>query len=232
MQVVPVLTQDPRRRELVLMLVLTFSTGIVDAVGYLRLDLTFAGNMTGNVLILGMGLGRAQHLPVAGPAIALLAFAVGAAFGGRLLRGSQAGWDRRTTVAVGLTGATTALAALLLLGLRVQDPGVEKTAIALLAGAMGLQAAAARQLGVADVTTVVVTSTLTRLAADLGAGSRRLWARRAGAVALICAGGVVGALLERVHLAVALGLAAALVLAVAALGHAGAAPAHPRASSS
>ncbi|MGQ4427380.1 DUF1275 family protein, partial [Streptomyces violaceoruber] len=36
------------------MLALTFATGVVDAVGYLRLDQVFAGNMTGNVVILGM----------------------------------------------------------------------------------------------------------------------------------------------------------------------------------
>ena len=35
-----------------LMLALTFSTGIVDAVGYLGLDRVFTGNMTGNVVIL------------------------------------------------------------------------------------------------------------------------------------------------------------------------------------
>lgn len=38
-----------------LMLALTFGTGFVDAAGYLGLDRVFVGNMTGNIVILGMG---------------------------------------------------------------------------------------------------------------------------------------------------------------------------------
>lgn len=213
----------PRRRDLALMLVLTFTTGIVDAVGYLGLDFIFAGNMTGNVLILGMGIGKAADVPVAGPALALVMFGLGAAIGGRLLRGSPRAWGRGTTTAVAVTGAATAAAALLFVvlpsGSGASEPvAVRSVAVALLSGAMGLQAAAARQLGVADVTTVVVTSTLTRLFADLGSGAPGLWARRAGAVVLIGAGAAVGAVLLRVHIAVALGVAAVLVLAVAGVG--------------
>ncbi len=66
-----------------LMLALTFSTGIVDAVGYLGLDRVFTGNMTGNVVILGMALVGGDDLPVVGPVIALVAFFVGAMIGGR-----------------------------------------------------------------------------------------------------------------------------------------------------
>lgn len=45
------------------MLVLTFSTGMVDAIGYLGFDKVFTGNMTGNVVILGMGLAGAEDTP-------------------------------------------------------------------------------------------------------------------------------------------------------------------------
>ena len=41
------------------MVALTFVTGLLDAVGYLGLDRVFTGNMTGNVVILGMGLAGA-----------------------------------------------------------------------------------------------------------------------------------------------------------------------------
>ena len=50
-----------------LMVALTFVTGLLDAVGYLGLDRVFTGNMTGNVVILGMGLAGEDSLPVAGP---------------------------------------------------------------------------------------------------------------------------------------------------------------------
>mgnify|MGYP003499019345 CR=1 FL=1 len=39
-----------------LMLALTFSTGIVDAVGFIGLNQVFSGNMTGNVAILAMAV--------------------------------------------------------------------------------------------------------------------------------------------------------------------------------
>jgi len=77
------------RLHLALMLTLTFTTGINDAVGYLGLDKVFTGNMTGNVVVLGMGLVRGTDLPVLGPALALLGFMAGAAAGGRA-RGSGA----------------------------------------------------------------------------------------------------------------------------------------------
>ena len=74
------------------MLALTFSTGVIDAVGYLGLDKVFTGNMTGNVVILGMALAGADGLPIIGPLIALFAFMVGAAISGRTLRARPAGW--------------------------------------------------------------------------------------------------------------------------------------------
>src|SRR5690606_2579666 len=52
------------RPDLPLMLALTFSTGVIDAVGYLGFDRVFSGNMTGNVVLLGMGIAGADGLPV------------------------------------------------------------------------------------------------------------------------------------------------------------------------
>ena len=98
-------TWDDARRHLVLMLALTFTTGIVDAVGYLGLDRVFTANMTGNVVILGMAVVGAEDLPVLGPAIALFAFLAGAAVGGRVLRTAPAGWSHRTSMTFNATGA-------------------------------------------------------------------------------------------------------------------------------
>ena len=81
------LRAHPAATHLGLMLALTFSTGVIDAVGYLGLDRVFTGNMTGNVVILGMALVGGTGLPVVGPAVALAAFMAGAAAGGRALRG-------------------------------------------------------------------------------------------------------------------------------------------------
>ncbi|MDR6972976.1 YoaK family protein [Leifsonia shinshuensis] len=216
--------QTGRRRDLTLMLMLalTFSTGIVDAVGYLGLDKVFAGNMTGNVVVLGMALAGAEGLPWVGPLIALFAFMAGAAIGGRTLRRESTGWNTRTSWS--FTAVAVALAALTLT--TVVTGGVppapwELAITTLLAATMGFQAAVARHLAVKDVTTVVVTSTLTGLAADsrLAGGSGQPWARRAGAVALIALGALVGAALLRIHIAVPLGLAAVISAGAAVLGH-------------
>jgi uncharacterized membrane protein YoaK (UPF0700 family) len=89
-----------------------------------------------------------------------------------------------------------------------------------MAAAMGLQAANARHLGVKDVTTVVVTSTLTGLAADsrLGGGTGQHWARRFGAVILILSGAAAGAALLNLHVGFGVLLSAILSLAVACAG--------------
>lgn len=208
-------------RSLALLLVLTFSTGVADAVGYLGLDKVFTGNMTGNVVILGMGAAGADDLPVVGPVCALAAFMAGAAVGGRCVRGHDAGWGRRVSllmIGVAVLLAVTAAYAALEDG--VGEGGVATVVVAaVVAVAMGLQAALARHVAVKDVTTVVVTSTITGLAADswLGARTGQPWIRRLLAILLIAAGAAVGALLLRVDLAAGLALSAVLTLVVAGL---------------
>jgi len=216
------ITGDRDRLHLVLMLALTFSTGIADAVGYLGLDRVFTGNMTGNVVILGMALAGGDDLPVAGPLLALGTFMAGAALAGVVLRPVQVGWTPRTT---GLIAAVGLLLAAITVPLAVADADLPRTVqlvvTGLLALAMGTQAATARHLSVKDVTTVVVTSTITGLAADsrLAGGHGKHSGRRVAAIALICAGAAVGALLLQAHLAWGVAVSAVLTLLVAALGH-------------
>jgi uncharacterized membrane protein YoaK (UPF0700 family) len=210
------------RVHLYMMLALTFTTGIVDALGYLGLDRVFTANMTGNVVILAMGLTGVGGLPVVGPVIALALFLVGAAVSGALTRRHRAGWGR-TTTAVFATTATIALA-LGITSLFVRPVPQTPMAYVVTAGlafAMGLQAAAARGLGVKDVTTVVVTSTLTGLAADsrIAGGTGENWARRVLAVVLIGVGAATGALLLLLGLGVGLIAAGVLIALVAAGGH-------------
>jgi uncharacterized membrane protein YoaK (UPF0700 family) len=205
-----------------LMLALTFATGINDAVGYLGLDRVFTGNMTGNVVILGMALLGAEQLPVVGPLVALAGFLVGAAAGGRALRAAGGGWTRRVTVLFSVTALAELVAGGgLLAGLRADERSVQLCVTAAVAAAMGLQAATARFLAVKDVTTVVVTSTLTGLASDsvlgsnVGGGS----GRRLTAVALIIAGAAAGAALLRWEIGpgfVAAGVVTGLVTATGA----------------
>lgn len=211
------------RSKLRLMLVLTFVTGVIDAIGFLGLDRVFAGNMTGNVVILGLGLAGADHLPVLGPATALGGFLLGAALAGRALRHSERGvWTvTGTRVFVGCA-AVLGAAAVLLLFEESLTRRLSMTSVAfLLACAMGAQAATARRLAVQDVTTVVVTSTLTGLAADsrLAGGGSALWLRRVGSVTALTVGAAAGALLLLWHAAAGVAAAAVLTLVVAVRGH-------------
>lgn len=216
----------PARVHLVLMLVLTFSTGIIDAVGYLGLDRVFTANMTGNVVILGMGLVGGDGLPVLGPALALGGYTVGAALGGRILGGVAGRWGHRSTTAFAVTGVlATALGVSSILVVPHGGTPWAFVVTTALAVAMGVQAAAARRLGVKDVTTVVVTSALTGLASDsrIAGGTGEHGGRRFLAVALILAGAAVGAVL--LHLVgergvgVGMLVAGAVNLATAFAGH-------------
>ena len=218
------LRRNPERLHLGLMLALTFSTGVIDAVGYLGLDKVFTGNMTGNVVILGMALTGADGLPIVGPIIALVLFMAGAAVAGRVLKPVAAGWSSRSAVLFSVVGLVLLAAAVPMLVLPDPVEPVKLAVTGALGLAMGMQAGSARHIGVKDVTTVVVTSTIVGLAFDSVFGARtngHPWPRRVLAIALIGAGAAVGALLLQVHIGLGMGLAAVITLVSAVLGHVG-----------
>ena len=216
------LSRHPAGLHLGLMLALTFSTGIIDGVGFLGLDRVFTGNMTGNVVILAMALAGGNNLPILGPVVALSFFLLGAAIAGRTLASLAAGWSTRSTVLFTTVGAI--LAATSVASLIPDRATALKLAITGALGlAMGMQAGVARHIGVKDVTTVVVTSTLAGLAFDsrFAGNAQQQWKRRLGAVLLIAGGAAAGALLLRLNLAVPLALSSAISLVAALLGHLG-----------
>lgn len=200
-----------------LLMVLTFSTGAADAVGYLGLDKVFTGNMTGNVVILGMAVVPDTELPVLGPAIALVGFFIGAMIGGRCLRSCDQGWSHRTTASLGVVAIVfLSVAGAMIIELPELGSPYAMAVTALLAGAMGLQAAAARHVAIKDVTTVVVTSTLTGLASDslLGRGVDQPAARRLVAVLAVALGALCGAALLRFGMWAGVSLSGVLTTAV------------------
>jgi uncharacterized membrane protein YoaK (UPF0700 family) len=97
----------------------------------------------------------------------------------------------------------------------VRDLAVRLTLIGLLAIAMGGQNAVARRLAVPDLTTTVLTMTVTGLVADAASSSVR--ARRLVAILAMLSGALLGgALLRWVSLAAPLWLAAVVLLSCAA----------------
>jgi uncharacterized membrane protein YoaK (UPF0700 family) len=207
-----------------LMIALTFLTGVVDAASYLKFGHVFVANMTGNLVFLGFALAGAAGLSAITSLVALGAFLVGAFLSGYL--GARNAEHRgRLLRAAGVTQFSLILA-VLIVALAVGEPLNSGTRYALLvplALAMGVQNAAAQRLAVPELTTTVLTRTLTGLASEAGfiGGPGSKFGRRAVAVAAMLLGAVAGALLVlKVSIAAALAVAAAIAFAVALVAHA------------
>ncbi len=195
------------------LLVLTFTTGLVDAASFLGLGHVFTANMTGNIVLLGFGIAGSGGLPVIAPLISLGAFLFGAGAGGALAARTE-GHDpdhlaRALAVEVAVIGTAVVVATLI----DVQPSHFSgDLVIAMLAFAMGVRNAIVRRIGAADLTTTVLTMTLTGLAADSPAagGSGKGSVRKITAVAAMLTGAVMGALLLKTSLPLPLAVAAAL----------------------
>lgn len=197
-----------------LLLMLSMTTGLVDAITVLGLGKVFTANMTGNVVFLGFAVAGTPGFNV-GPYLAAIAsFLLGAAVAGRFrsfhLKGHPGSWLLNASM---VEASLLWIAALLAVHFDIpaQQPAAILYAILALTGlAMGFRNGIVRQLKIADLTTTVLTLSLTGLAADShvpgsGGGSRRR--RLAGAIAIFL-GALIGALLV-----LSFGLVTPLVLA-------------------
>jgi uncharacterized membrane protein YoaK (UPF0700 family) len=199
----------------VTLLVLTFSTGTVDAVSYLNLGHVFTANMTGNIVLLGFGIAGAGGLPVLAPVISTAAFAVGSGFGGVLARRVAHRHAVHVGYALGLEASALGVATIVALVTHPHSGRLSGYAIIIcLALGMGIRNATVRHIAVPDLTTTVLTMTLTGLAADskLAGGSGNGSARRFAAISAMLAGAVCGALMLRTGLVLPLAFTTALAL--------------------
>jgi uncharacterized membrane protein YoaK (UPF0700 family) len=202
------------------LLVLTFTTGLVDAVSYLGLGRVFTANMTGNIVLLGFGIAGGYGLPVVAPLVSLGAFLVGSAAGGVLARRIGHRHVQHVARALWIESGLVLAAVIVAAATDVRPSTVSgDVVIALLALAMGVRNATVRRLAVPDLTTTVLTMTLTGLAADarIAGGSGDGSVRRIAAVLAMLAGAVAGALLLEISLVAPLLAAAALALLVAVI---------------
>ena len=201
------------------LLVLTFTTGLVDAVSFLGLGRVFTANMTGNIVFLGFGIAGSAGLPVVAPLISLGSFLLGAGGGGVLAKRIGERQVEHLARALAIEVSLLAVAAALAAAVDARPNAASgDIVIALLAFAMGVRNATVRRIGVPDLTTTVLTMTLTGLAADSppAGGSGKGSARRTAAVAAMFGGALAGALMLKTSLA--LPLIAAAGLALAAIG--------------
>jgi uncharacterized membrane protein YoaK (UPF0700 family) len=180
----------------VLLLVMTTATGLVDAVSVLGLGRVFVANMTGNVVFLGFAVAGVPGFSLAASLAALGGFLVGAVAGGAL---ASARAHRRGHL---LRDVALVEVVLLLVGVGLlagvsgtPGSGLASAVAAPAAVALGLQNSAVRRLAVPDLTTTVLTMTLTGIAADVRSSGRPVMTRRVLAVVTMFVGALAGALL-------------------------------------
>jgi uncharacterized membrane protein YoaK (UPF0700 family) len=194
----------------------TMVTGLVDAVSFLSLGRVFTANMTGNVVILAFATARVPGLSIARSLTALLSFLVGAIFGGRIMARADA--DSQ----IPLAAQAFALEAVFLLAASFCSIGYSSDSlansfqpfalIALTAVAMGTRNAAVRKLAIPDLTTTVLTLTITGIGADssFANGNNPRLARRVEAVVAMFFGAALGAVVLHYSISAALWLAATI----------------------
>ena len=125
--------------------------GYVDAIGYTELGAVFAANMTGNSVLLAIAAARGEGARLMTYGFTLAAFFVGAMAASALRRATG-----RPTIAL--------VAAVALLLIAAVGGMAANVRLSLLAAAMGLQAGAIMRFGTTQLSTVVVTTTMVRLA--------------------------------------------------------------------
>jgi uncharacterized membrane protein YoaK (UPF0700 family) len=195
---------------------MTVVTGLVDAVSFLSLGHVFTANMTGNIVFLAFAMAHVPGLSIARSLTALLAFLVGAILGGRVIaRANSDSQIRFAGQAFLLEVAFLFAASFCAIGYRadlLEGSFQPFILIALTALAMGTRNAAVRKLAIPDLTTTVLTLTITGIGADssLANGNNPRLARRVASVAAMFLGAGLGAFVVHYSISAALWLATAI----------------------
>src|ERR1700752_2374109 len=195
----------------------TAVTGGVDAISYLALGHVFTANMTGNVVFLAFAVAGAPGLSITRSLTALIAFLIGALIGGRVAT-LLSGVVTPSWITTALSMESVLLLAATLVAISFRDSSGSSlqlySIIVLPAPAIGLRNATVRKMAIPDLTTTVLTLTITGFAADsrFAGGTSPRWRRRLLAVLLMFAGAVIGTLLLR--RSVVLPLATATLLSI------------------
>src|SRR5689334_3629367 len=216
----PVVSPVSERTTLACLLLLTFSTGIVDAISVLVLGHVFVANMTGNVIFLGFWFAPHTVVDMTAALVAFVSFVTGAVLGGRLSRHLGSTVRRWLAAALGLEVVMLATLAILA-GLGVLDYH-DNTKLILIAGlalTFGSQAATARQFGIQEMSTTVLTTTIVGIGFDsrIAGGTGQREKLRYGVVLTMCAGALIGATLTRWFVAPVIAVSAVVVAVAAAV---------------
>jgi uncharacterized membrane protein YoaK (UPF0700 family) len=202
------------RLTVIALLLLTLATGLADSISILVLGHVFVANMTGNVIFLGFWLAPNANIDLTAVAVALPTFVCTTIVSGRLLR--HFGARTRQWITTVLTSEIVLLAALSILagtGVLHYHDNTKLVMIALLAVTFGLQHSSARQFGIQELSTTVLTSTIVSLGLDsrLAGGTGAREKLRLSVVFTMCAGAFLGATMSRFVVAPVFATTAAVV---------------------
>lgn len=150
-----------------LVVALAFVTGATDAIGFVSLGGVFTSVMTGNMVLLGMGVGRGGIALLEHTGIALAAFIAGTILGARIAQAPQPDdpvWPQRLTLALVAEFVLFLAAAVCWWTVGSHPRGMIQSALlAADALALGLQSSAVLRLNVSGLSTTYLTGTLTTL---------------------------------------------------------------------
>ncbi|HWI72924.1 MAG TPA: DUF1275 family protein, partial [Baekduia sp.] len=158
-----------RRRAF--LLGLTGAAGALDALAFLTLGKVFTSFQSGNVLFLGLGLGRGDWGLVLRAGAVLVAFVIGTAAGAHVIGARLQ--PRGVAIEVRVVAAEVVLLLVFAgLWLALGDPGGDRfwriVLLVVAASAMGIQAALSLALKIPNVLTVALTATVANLGQRLG----------------------------------------------------------------
>lgn len=196
------------------LLLLTFATGVVDAISVLVLGHVFVANMTGNIIFLGFWFVPRTGVDLTAAIVAFVGFLAGTVIGGRMTRHLRTHTRRWLTTPLGLEIAVLLTLSILSgIGVLSYQTNTKLILIAGLAVTFGVQNATARQFGIQELSTTVLTSTVVGIGVDsrLAGGTGEREKLRYSVILAMCGGAIVGATLSRVAVAPVIALAAALV---------------------
>jgi len=210
----PVASPVSERSTVAALLLLTFATGLADAISILVLGHVFVANMTGNVIFLGFWLAPKTNIDLTAVVVALPTFVCTTIVSGRLSR--HFGERTRPWITTVLAMEIVLLVTLSILagaGVLHYHDNTKLIMIGMLAVTFGLQHSSARQFGIQELSTTVLTSTIVSLGLDshLAGGTGAREKLRFGVVFTMCAGALVGATMSRFVVAPVFAVTAAVV---------------------
>jgi uncharacterized membrane protein YoaK (UPF0700 family) len=156
---------DPERLRDVVIVALTVLTGATDAMAFVKLGGVFTSVMTGNMVLIGVAVGRGSLGALISTLVAFLAYIVGSLVGGRVAGGPQDDdplWPPEMTRAFVLEFILMVVFATMWWATLGHTTELEtRTMLGVCAGALGLQSSTILRLGVSGLSTTYLTGTLT-----------------------------------------------------------------------